>query len=574
MMEHIGVLLVHGIGEQGAYQHLENEVRSFADALRSKHGKDSVTMRVRTTRDASPGAVRETWAGEDNAPVEIDVRRADGDVRIHFHEVWWADIGERTGIASNLRFWRWGLARWFARRPRPEELQVEDGKLLPSFDLGSWSDGERLWWRVINRIWLLLASWFFLMLLFTWTLLKQFARPFMQHAPSPSILVSYLGDVKLYQDSEPLARGPIQDHGRTPRQAILRRMTNAMVDMALGWYEAPKDNTSQGTYHPYDRWYILAHSLGSVVAWDGINQTGQSLAGCLANERRRDAYRAARKRQPGAAVTEIDRGWLFERLHGLCTYGSPLDKFAYLWPQLVARHRDVAAFPSGFRWINVYDPTDPVGARLDAYDYAAPAPNAGDERMRPWNWAYKASPWLLLSHLRYLTPAPGQADRLVDHLAGWLLDDRFDARTGGAWHEAQPDGGRPFRSRYLKTASQWVAAGALLAALFSFVVRPAVKLVGTFLSWIVTEIPGADRLEGLLTQVGAAWTSFAQTYFSGAIGIYVHVPLAFAAFTLAIVVIFGVVARLCEACRRLQPGLPQAPHHNDRGPGLAAPSEA
>lgn len=40
-----------------------------------------------------------------------------------------------------------------------------------------------------------------------------------------------------------------------PRAAIRRRMVPTMVDVAAAGY---------------DRWYILAHSLGSVVAWNGL----------------------------------------------------------------------------------------------------------------------------------------------------------------------------------------------------------------------------------------------------------------------------------------------------------------
>ena len=47
-----------------------------------------------------------------------------------------------------------------------------------------------------------------------------------------------------------------------PRAAIRRRMIRAMIEVA----EAD-----------YDRWYIIAHSLGTVVAWNGLMEIQQTL---------------------------------------------------------------------------------------------------------------------------------------------------------------------------------------------------------------------------------------------------------------------------------------------------------
>ena len=51
-----------------------------------------------------------------------------------------------------------------------------------------------------------------------------------------------------------------------PRAAIRRRMIRVMIDVAKA---------------DYDRWYILAHSLGTVVAWNGLMEIQQALPNYL-----------------------------------------------------------------------------------------------------------------------------------------------------------------------------------------------------------------------------------------------------------------------------------------------------
>jgi len=70
--------------------------------------------------------------------------------------------------------------------------------------------------------------------------------------------------VKLYQDRKQEGQGAITDINGPRRVAIRRRMIATLIDV----YNAP-----------YDRWYVLGHSLGTVVAWNGLMET----AHCLPN---------------------------------------------------------------------------------------------------------------------------------------------------------------------------------------------------------------------------------------------------------------------------------------------------
>jgi len=63
----------------------------------------------------------------------------------------------------------------------------------------------------------------------------------------------------------------------------------------------------------------------------------------------------------------LDRRELFKNLRGLLTYGSPLSKFAALWPAIVPLNDERYVFHKDFQWLNVYDPTDPVAGRTKPF---------------------------------------------------------------------------------------------------------------------------------------------------------------------------------------------------------------
>jgi hypothetical protein len=292
-------------------------------------------------------------------------------------------------------------------------------------------------------------------------------------------------------------------------------MVQAMVDVAL------KD---------YDRWYLLAHSLGSVVAWNGLMES----AHCLPNyldpvrwERCRKAGMGGPCGEIGVSKDEIgdikemrpsrpccldhedviDRARLFKKLAGFMTYGSPLDKFAHLWPRTVPLNPEKRAiFTEGFEWINIYDNTDPVGARIDLFDLnpqlsRSAASGTACEKL-PANRAYAASPLLLISHLRYLEFKPDHPG-LVDRVARWLL------KGGSYCHPFTPKGWVSDRSmskvaegpRTLWRMVQWgvvaVAAAAAVAAVINQVPDLAKcldALVGAETHWtlwqrVIREVP-------------------------------------------------------------------------------------
>ncbi len=159
-----------------------------------------------------------------------------------------------------------------------------------------------------------------------------------------SLLVQYLGDVAAYVSSFKL-----------DRFNELRKGIKEAVCTDLGAVYG----LEQGGQPLYEDVLLVGHSLGSVVTYDAINR--------LLNE---DAVRKGR-------VLKVA-----ERTKLLLTFGSPLDKTAYVFRQQnktlsMARETlaatvqplisDYARFRT-FPWVNVYAPRDIIGGALDLYD--------------------------------------------------------------------------------------------------------------------------------------------------------------------------------------------------------------
>lgn len=158
-------------------------------------------------------------------------------------------------------------------------------------------------------------------------------------------LVQYLGDVAVYVSPHKLdgfadARKAIRDCVRRTARAVYAR-------------PGPEGEPL------HERVHVVAHSLGSVAAYDALN--------ALLDE---DA------RAPATSL-RVD-----ERTRLLLTFGSPLDKISFLYgtnsPRTGATRAALAAVAQPmirdyaryrrFDWVNVYSRHDIISGRLDFYD--------------------------------------------------------------------------------------------------------------------------------------------------------------------------------------------------------------
>ena len=473
--ERIGVILVHGIGEQRRFEHLSNEVRQLIIALEANPNiKTSVQTGV--TRDSELFAEHETWRAEEQAPVQIDICRvngSEGDVKeesrktLHVHEVWWADLDDKETLWNRFKFWFWALGMWGAKRYTRSGRGVAVSEMKPPV-LPRLPGGEKSR-ELLERARLFLFGIAFFLSATTIDVLNFLIKRFgFKPLPGANVFYRFLGDVKLYQDRGREGEGPLTDIGLPRRIAIRRRMVAALV---------------AAYREKYDRWYVLAHSLGSVIALNGLMETAHALPNYLpfsvwsqligdpVLSRHPSIKPPVKDMWPARPLwiandrAILDRRTLFSRLHGLVTYGSPLDKYALFWPQIVNVNRDNTVFADNFGWINVFDHTDPVGSEIKAF------PDAFGKKRPPVNLAYKAHWLLLFSHLRYLhfKKRKSASDLFSSRLLDWMLDGTVKFRKPDVkdfnWYPIETATQRVLRQRWLSRSFMWVVVPFSLAAL-------------------------------------------------------------------------------------------------------------
>ncbi|HEX8326903.1 MAG TPA: hypothetical protein VF629_05145 [Hymenobacter sp.] len=169
-----------------------------------------------------------------------------------------------------------------------------------------------------------------------------------------SFLVQYMGDVAIYLDAYKV------DRFHRVRKEV-RRQAYQTACALYGARQGASDDPRAPLPLAYDRIVLAGHSLGSVVAYDALNAT-LHLDESMGHPLHADA-----------------------RTGGLITFGSPLDKTAYIFhtqtnatsvrPPLTA---SVQPLLRAWRarhyvtWINIHSPNDIISGKLDYYD-AAPA---------------------------------------------------------------------------------------------------------------------------------------------------------------------------------------------------------
>ena len=498
-LEKVGVIIVHGIGEQKRFEFLEGETRKIVDAIIAQYAppqnRRAVTATLTTaTSDAFLGA-HSSWAAGTEAPLHVLVdMNGQKIVDIAFHEVWWADINEALTIGKQVRFWAWGLSLpGIATRTERYLNESKTRMRLPT-------DSGKLPLR--NRLRMAFVSMLFGFSAFSIALINVVLKR-LDFAPifSSDILVNYLSGVKLYSQDKRAGGSPMDGPDDPPRAAIRRRMVRTMIDVATGGYQ---------------RWYILAHSLGTIVAWNGLMETEEALPNYIEQRRWNELKPPLR----GTADHDIDvdrmmpnrpvwlkprdiisRDALFANFRGILTYGSPLERFCALWSAMVPINNNEDPFRTGAEWVNVYDSTDPVGTWVYDYDPQQGEPRNGRTKLKPHNFPCRASSILLYSHLCYLRkPKSGAADGndyLINQVARWLVTDRSLAneirpKTQGPnsfWLRSDPDDRletqKLLRMRVAWRATQDVIVLVLLSVLtvasLKWAIWPVLK---AFLGWI------------------------------------------------------------------------------------------
>lgn len=535
----IGLLAVHGIGEQGRFQFLDGLVRDLDQAFRHAAGnKASVSVSLKPALAAPLGAAAPCLSDgpEPSAEIVLVDRERGVEVRVGIHEVWWGDIADPPTLLRPLKFLAWGLAMWAVPLKFRRALEADKPGTVGQFLVEAEpAEGRGFFARRKVQAQLFLVAYLVvvigLVLSLGLTLVRLVTR---LKLPDPvQTAIGYMSDIKLYTQPTSPDTVPLDHLGQHARFAIRARMIRGIADVA-----------GQG----YDRWWVLAHSLGSVIAFSGLMTPAGLIARYLDEARwrrlqeasvRGEAVAFRDERQVPRDTRVVCPAWLapdqclrrtklLERFAGLVTYGSPLDKFAMIWPAVIPLARDQEGL-AGRPWLNFYDRTDPVAGSLDAFA------KAGDREapFRPRNIGFAAH-WLpLFSHLRYLSVPRRNPRRAADSLAGrlarWWLDGALAPPDRQPAFEPGDD--RRWLTDAPPAAAQkhWWARRA-----WSWAVWVALAIGSPFLTDLLLRLLGIYALAGSVVPGLSAWVSAPFWYRS----------LTIAVLAMAVVAVAGLLGRL------------------------------
>lgn len=419
-VEHICIMLVHGVGDQKRFEYLEVIANNLYRALK-KDPKRQAYLQVRWGDQTARGAVGVNWS---EVPALLGWRKDNGGrIEAALREIHWSDLDEPYTFWSWLKLAGWSLSMpglcLYSRRATQTEL--------PSLQEPG-SGPAKLHFKVRAQLFVT-AMLFFCMLisldLLYWLVQRLSFKPkILRNARG--LIYDYLGDVKLYQDwcLRKKDTDSIEVAGGKSRAAIRRRMVRALIRTA-----------QEGECGQCDGYYIMAHSLGTVVAYNALMTPGQELAHCLTEEEWNNLPAVFKKkmapypdnfempaRPPWLAPEDgIDRERLFRNMRGLVTMGSPLNKFAALWPAIVpvntesiGRTVPQAKIP----WINLSDKQDIVAGQKLCFVCGPDAVGTlTDFELTDIAWADQKT--MFSAHTRYWKVQEGK-QRFIDLLIPWL----------------------------------------------------------------------------------------------------------------------------------------------------------
>lgn len=376
----VAVLVCHGMGQQVRYQ----TIASVADAIQTAAKEDGCV--------ASPVEVQMFSANDDFlARAEVSWIKEGRQHEVHVYEAYWAPLTEgKVSYWETIKFLlraagnglRWSrplvrstFKRWMFGGPQDVEIspwawislivvllfvlaqvaviayvslvlaqqwRQAIAQPLPSGGLLQW-----LKWLtpllpgigVKNGGWVKLVFWVALVAE------ALFVRYF---------IVEYVGDVAAYIS-------PYKDSKFDELRHQIRQIGLNVGKVVYG-FGAPQPSVPR-----YKKIMMVGHSLGSVVAYDTLN-------GLIAADE---------------VCAQSDRRDVVNRTRALITFGSPLDKTAFIFrvqadndeewireklaaavQPLIVSYEDFR--PPSFHWVNIWSPMDIISGSLEAYD-AVPA---------------------------------------------------------------------------------------------------------------------------------------------------------------------------------------------------------
>jgi hypothetical protein len=188
-----------------------------------------------------------------------------GLVAIDVHEMWWKDLGERANPWTIMKFWLWAATfAGTAGRFHPDtDVSVSPGHIWS--EIHQLRALQRLLYFFWDRILLFVKITYFFVLLFPFRILVQIINflPGIRPVNLFRTIFSYMSSVQLYQQRRGRTGGTLVDFDQSLRISIQRRFANLLVTVAE---------------RNYDRWYVMGHSLGSVISLKGLMYPDEAFA--------------------------------------------------------------------------------------------------------------------------------------------------------------------------------------------------------------------------------------------------------------------------------------------------------
>lgn len=344
-------LIVHGIGEQNPFETLDAFVRGFFDVL-GKGYPDKIAIKHYTKPRFRDGNLE--WVENFISLVKEGLQES----TIDFYEYYWAYRMEGKITFSELIDWLIktsdGARKFYDKNE--EIVQEYEAKGDDAFRKGKFK----------NRWYLKHLGWF-LRLVTTpiisrtvsqipyvgsiFKFISPVARLFLGKAKK--LFIDYMGDVAIYTTTDV----------KSKHYYIRKEILDGAVKEVKVLIDDPR----------YEKIIIAGHSLGSVIAFDTLNRVTH-------------------------AVNMGPEEWCSaEKIRGLITFGSPLDKIAFFFREHTTEkeyiRRQILAHFHCFKsrelnlekedvkidnpfmplldnkitWVNFWDEKDPVSGQLDFY---------------------------------------------------------------------------------------------------------------------------------------------------------------------------------------------------------------
>ena len=380
----IGLLVVHGIGEQQP----GDTISKIVEGLKLAFGENQVEVRFEHPDD---NETKLLGTGDDVRPVCL-LRVANCSREIRLYEVYWADIlGEQAAQdsfdveAMTALQWLPGMSRKLglygqAAPPRPGVSASRPVLSIVSACIYYAYHGTRLVLRLVKSyLHLVLAAVFLILGLVIYALrvlamvplFRIFASPAYERAQSIHWMHALIAfDARLHEIIKTYKKAGYRDLLDMKLDRVVGDIFTYVHSLG-GIFVELREPQRDAAKHILERFYrqldraarecdeihVLAHSLGTVIAYHGLTGYGLETEGA-GNTRAAEPLRKVRH---------------------LYTIGSPLNKFKYFWPVLVAGEAPGVIVGSAdhfwqrrlekdqchFRWHNFYNPLDPVSGRLD-----------------------------------------------------------------------------------------------------------------------------------------------------------------------------------------------------------------